>query len=106
MAHLPDELADSRAIPVTRYDGNAIAGPLGDIFRLDMTLATGECTNCGSVMLIADTVVEMDDAGFIVICPACTHTLFTVVRTAERTWIDLHGIAGLGLPRVEPVETP
>ena len=106
MAHLPEELADSRPIPVTRYDGNAIAGPLGEIFRADMTMATGECKHCGSAMLLVDTVVEMDDAGFIVICPTCTHTLFTVVRGETRTWIDLNGLAGLGVPVIEPVETP
>jgi Family of unknown function (DUF6510) len=98
MTRLPHELADSREIPVTRYDGNAIAGPLGEIFRTDMTLATVECKSCGSAMRIPDTVVEMDDAGFIVICASCSHTLFTVVRGETRTWLDLNGVAGLGLP--------
>jgi hypothetical protein len=97
MTRLPPELADSREIPVTRFDGNAIAGPLGEIFRADMTMATAECKTCGAAMLLADTVVEMDDAGFIVFCPSCTHTLFTVVRGEKRTWIDLQGIAGLGV---------
>ncbi|CAN5235725.1 hypothetical protein BH11ACT2_BH11ACT2_14450 [soil metagenome] len=97
MVHLPRDLADTRAIPVTRYDGNAIAGRLGEIFHADMTMATVECKTCASTMLIADTIVEMDDAGFIVLCPSCAHTLFTVVHTEQRVWIDLNGVSGLGI---------
>ncbi|MDM4764277.1 DUF6510 family protein [Galbitalea sp. SE-J8] len=87
------------AVPVGRLDGNVLAGPLSEIFRVDMTVATGECRHCGSLALLADAVVEMDDAGYIVICASCTHTLFTVVRSAERTWVDLQGLAALSLPR-------
>lgn len=89
----------SGPIPVTRVDGNALAGPLSEVFATDMTLATGECRNCTLLMPLADTIVEMDDAGFIVLCPGCGHTLFTVVHTAKRTWVDLQGISGLGIPR-------
>jgi len=85
-------------VNVGRVDGNALAGPLSEIFRSDMTLASGECRSCGHLMLLADTVVEMDDAGFIVMCSNCKHVLFTVVKSEKRTWIDLQGLAGLGIP--------
>jgi len=89
---------DSGVVNIGRIDGNALAGPLSEIFRSDMTLASGECRGCGHAMLLADTIVEMDDAGFIVMCPSCTHVLFTVVKNDKRTWIDLQGLAGLGIP--------
>jgi hypothetical protein len=28
-------------------DGNALAGPLQDLFRVDVTTAIGRCGNCG-----------------------------------------------------------
>jgi hypothetical protein len=28
-------------------DGNALAGPLQDLFRVEVTTAIGRCTNCG-----------------------------------------------------------
>jgi len=89
---------ETGAIHVGRLDGNAIAGSLSEIFRADMTMASGECRNCGLALLLADAVVELDDAGYIVICPGCSRVLFTVVRSPARTWIDLQGICGLGIP--------
>jgi hypothetical protein len=85
-------------VHVGRLDGNVLAGPLSEIFRSDMTLASGECRNCTLAMLLADTIVEMDDAGYIVMCPGCSHVLFTVVRNDSHSWIDLQGICGLGIP--------
>ena len=29
-------------------DGNALAGPLQDVFRVDVTTAVGRCTACGA----------------------------------------------------------
>jgi hypothetical protein len=89
---------DTGVVHIGRLDGNSLAGPLSEIFRADMTLASGECRNCSLAMLLADTKVEMDDAGYIVMCPGCSHVLFTVVRNSQRTWIDLQGICGLGIP--------
>jgi 4-hydroxy-3-methylbut-2-en-1-yl diphosphate synthase IspG/GcpE len=89
---------ETGVVNVGRLDGNAIAGPLSEIFRVDMTTASGECRHCRALSLIADARVELDDSGFIVRCPTCTRTLFTVVRTEERTWVDLEGIVGLSIP--------
>jgi hypothetical protein len=89
---------ETGVVKVPRIDGNVLAGPLSEIFRSDMTLAQGSCKSCQHHMLLADTVVEMDDAGFIVMCPSCHHVLFTVVKNESRTWIDLQGLGGLGIP--------
>ena len=83
---------------VTHVDGNALAGPLSEIFRGDMTMASGECRHCHDSTVLARAKVEMDEAGFAVRCCECEHVLFTVVRTPERTWVDLQGIVGLEFP--------
>lgn len=93
------ETHPSGGIEIGRVDGNALAGPLSEIFRTDMTDASGECRHCGTLAQLADAIVEMDDAGLIVMCGHCGRTLFTVVRSEARTWIDLQGIAGLAIPR-------
>jgi len=88
----------SGPIAIVRVDGNAVAGRLSEIFRKDMTLASGQCRTCRRETEIASTVVELDDAGLIVLCPSCKHTMFTVVTGPVRTWIDLSGISGLSIP--------
>lgn len=66
-------------VEVGRLDGNALAGLLGELFRVDITLARGECRACGSTAVLATTIVELDDRGAIVLCPTCRHTLLSVV---------------------------
>lgn len=89
---------------VTHVDGNALAGPLSEIFRADMTLAAGECRHCHDTTVLARALVEMDEAGFAVHCCECSHVLFTVIRTGDRTWVDLQGIAGLEFPTATSAE--
>src|SRR5262245_40259016 len=62
-------------------DGNAAAGMLWDVFGADVTALIGVCGGCGSHAPMAETVVELDEVAAIVRCRACTHTLFTVLRT-------------------------
>jgi len=86
---------------VMHVDGNAVAGPLSEIFRADMTQAFGECRHCHETTELARAEVELDDVGFTLKCRSCTHVLFTVIHTDDRTWVDLQGISGLGLPPFE-----
>ncbi|WP_127475208.1 DUF6510 family protein [Microbacterium sulfonylureivorans] len=61
-------------------DGNALAGLLSDVFAGDATTLVGVCGGCGAAARLAETVVELDEAGAIVRCRSCTHTLLTVLR--------------------------
>jgi hypothetical protein len=83
------------SIDIGRVDGNALAGPLSEIFRVDITMASGTCRSCAGTCILADAVVEADAVGLIVLCPTCTHTLFTVVRSPEGVRADLQGLAAL-----------
>jgi len=83
---------------IQHVDGNAVAGQLAQIFRGDMTAATGRCRHCTSETVFAEARVELDTSGFILRCPSCTRVLFTVVSNDKRTWVDLQGIEGISLP--------
>ena len=79
-------------------DGNALAGPLSELFRFDLTTASGECRHCHDVTVLARAMVYMDPKGYVVRCSACGDVLFTVVTNEQRTWVDLSGVAGLQIP--------
>jgi hypothetical protein len=58
-------------------DGNALAGPLHDVFRPDVTAAVGGCGNCGRIGPMR------------------------LVRGPGRAWLDLGGLTYLQLPMAE-----
>ena len=37
------------------YDGNALAGPLSEVFAVEVTTAVGRCRGCGTSSQLADT---------------------------------------------------
>jgi hypothetical protein len=80
-------------VKVGRLDGNALAGLLGELFRVDITLARGTCGACGITSVLATAIVELDDTGAIVMCPGCRRTLFTVVGGT----LQLEHLASLAL---------
>ena len=38
-------------------DGNVLAGPLGELFRFDLTTTSGECRHCHDVSVLARAIV-------------------------------------------------
>ena len=49
-----------------RYqDGNALAGPLREIFAVELTGATGRCASCGRVDTVAHLRVYLDAPGAV-----------------------------------------
>lgn len=67
----------------TRVDGNAIAGLLSEAMAGDVTVMVGVCGGCGDASVLAEASVEQDDTGAIVLCRACTMTLFTILRESD-----------------------
>jgi hypothetical protein len=78
-----------------RLDGNAAAGILSEIFGRDTTLAEGACRHCGRIGPLAETIAEVDEAGVILLCRGCGHTLLTYVHAAGRTSLALPGLAAV-----------
>jgi len=76
-------------------DGNAIGGLLNEIFGMEMTGAVSTCGTCGSIALVAETVVYLQAPGAVMRCRACTAVLLVVVRRADINCVDLSGLAAL-----------
>jgi len=79
-------------------DGNALAGPLREIFAVEVTAATGRCASCGRVGAVAELRVYLDAPGAVARCPGCDEVLLRLVRGPDRAWLDLRGLVALEIP--------
>jgi ribosomal protein S27E len=79
-------------------DGTALAGPLHDLFIVEVTTAIGRCTNCGREGPMAEVRVFDHAPGVVARCPVCDHVLLRLVRGSGRAWLDLRGLTYLQLP--------
>ena len=87
------------AVDVGRVDGNAAAGALADILRVDVTTATAACRHCGARFAAAEAVAELDDASVVLLCRSCGHTLLRYVHTEAGGTLSFPGLADLHIPR-------
>ena len=83
---------------MTRLDGNAIGGLLGELFGAEMTIAVSTCDGCGQVDVVAELAVYTRAPGVVVRCPGCDGVLMRIVRTRDRYLLDLRGTRSLELP--------
>jgi uncharacterized protein DUF6510 len=79
-------------------EGSALAGPVHDVFRVDVTTAIGRCTGCGRTAPMAEVRVFDRAPGVVARCPACDQVLLRLVRGSGRAWLDLRGLTYLQLP--------
>jgi hypothetical protein len=79
-------------------DGNALAGPLHDLMRVDVTAAIGRCTGCGRTAPMAEVRVFDHAPGLVARCPTCDQVLLRLVHGPGRAWLDLRGLSYLQLP--------
>ena len=85
-------------MPEDYEDGNALAGPLREIFAVDITAATGRCVNCGLAGPIAAMRVYTRAPGLVARCPRCAEVVLRLVRGPEAVWLDLTGTVSLQIP--------
>jgi hypothetical protein len=79
--------------------GNALAGPLHDVFRPDVTAAMAGCSNCGWTGPMGGVrVFDQEGPGLVARCPSCDQVLLRVVHGPGRAWLDLRGLSYLQLP--------
>ncbi len=83
---------------MTFLDVNAAAGPLREIFSIDMTMAMCECNHCAKSGPLAEALVFAMEPGLIVRCTNCEGVLMRVVSGEGRTWLDLRGMSYVQLP--------
>lgn len=79
-------------------DGNALAGPLGEIFTMDVTVAVSRCAGCGLAGPVARLHVYRHAPGWVARCPACEGVVLRLVRGPDSAWLDLTGAVSLRLP--------
>jgi hypothetical protein len=79
-------------------DGNALAGPLQDVLRIEVTTAVGRCSSCGRTAPMAEVRVFDHAPGVVARCPVCDQVLLRLVRGPGRTWLDVRGLTFLQVP--------
>jgi hypothetical protein len=90
---MDEQMTDSTAL-----DGNALAGPLQEIFAVDVTVARGRCAGCGRVDVVAELRVYADAPGMVARCPGCDSVVLRLVRAPDRAWLDMRGAVALEVP--------
>ena len=76
-------------------DGNVLAGPLREVFAVDVTTAVGRCASCGRTESIAALRVYTRAPGLVARCPGCGEVVLRLVRGPASAWLDLHGTRSL-----------
>ncbi|GAA0380284.1 hypothetical protein Acor_01820 [Acrocarpospora corrugata] len=79
-------------------DGNALAGPLGELFAVDLTVAVGTCAGCGNSGPVAGLRVYGPAPGLVGRCAGCEEVMVRLVRTPDAVWLDLRGTLSLRIP--------
>jgi hypothetical protein len=82
----------------TELDGNALAGPLREVFAVELTAARGTCAGCGRTGPLAEARLYADAPGLVVRCRGCEAVLLRLVTGPGRSWIELRGLAVLEVP--------
>jgi hypothetical protein len=79
-------------------DGNALAGPLGEIFAVDVTVAIQRCAHCGRTGPVAALRVYRHAPGLVARCSGCDGVVLRLVRTPDAAFLDLTGALNLRIP--------
>ena len=79
-------------------DGNALAGPLADVFSFDVTMARLACGACGEVQHLADALVFGPPMGLVVRCRSCQEVLLRYTVLDGAATLDVRGAARLHPP--------
>ncbi|OPG05789.1 DUF6510 family protein [Microbispora sp. GKU 823] len=79
-------------------DGNALAGPLAEIFAADVSAAVSRCASCGLTGPVALLRVYDRAPGLVARCPGCEEVVLRLVRSPDAAWLDLRGAVSLRIP--------
>jgi len=80
---------------MSHLDGNALAGPMAELFAFDITTASARCSGCGAIAVVATARVYTDAAGTVVRCSGCEAVLATIVRAPDRVFFGFPGISAI-----------
>ena len=83
---------------MTHFDGNLLAGPLSEVFSVDVTTAVGRCAGCGDEAVLAMAMVYESGTDFVVRCSRCDDVLMTLVRGEHDLRVEMRGISYMRVP--------
>ena len=78
-------------------DGNVLAGPLLEVFAVDVTAAVTVCAGCRRTDRMAALHVYGRGPGLVARCPGCANVMLRYAETPHGRWLDLAGTAVLRL---------
>lgn len=73
----------------SHLDGNALAGPLAQVFALDPTAALRVCPACRLPSTVGQLHVYGPEPGLTARCPGCAQLALRVVPQPGRLWLQL-----------------
>lgn len=79
-------------------DGNATAGALGELFGFDVTIAVTTCASCRATHPVGALRAYLSAPGIVLRCASCEAVQLRLVRSGDRAWLDLRGVAVLEVP--------
>jgi predicted oxidoreductase len=79
-------------------DGNVLAGPLSEIFAVDVTAVVSRCVSCGQTGAMAQLRVYAQAPGMVARCPGCQEVVLRIVSGPTSIWLDLRGTVSLRFP--------
>jgi hypothetical protein len=78
-------------------DGNMLAGPLLDVFAVDVSASVAVCAGCRRTDSVATLHVYGRGPGLVARCPGCESVMVRYAETPHGRWLDLRGTAVLRL---------
>lgn len=88
----------------TWTDGNSMAGPLREVFAVDVTAAVARCAACGNTGPLAEGRVFGPAPGLVLRCSRCGQPLLRMVRGPGRAWLDLRGLEYIEVQQPDQVQ--
>ena len=79
--------------------GNAAAGPLSELFTLELTTALVTCTGCETTGAMGGVHLYPAGPGLVLRCPTCSNVLLRVAHTPGAVRLDMRGIGVLAWSR-------
>ncbi|MFD6188480.1 DUF6510 family protein [Streptomyces sp. NPDC060275] len=89
---------DADGVPDGHVDGNALAGPLSEVFAVDVTAATSRCAHCGCTGPLARLYVYDKAPGLVARCQQCGGVVLRMVRARGAACLDMTGVGLLSIP--------
>lgn len=81
-----------------RLDGNALAGPLLELFAVDLSGALGTCDHCGGTGPLGEQPLYTDAPAMVLRCRDCAEVLLRVGTRDQQLRIDMSGLRLLVAP--------